>query len=364
MRQRLLKYNHNSDSPESMLSVKYKIKYDDIKGSKTIELNPFHFKNKLTIESNPIKNKESQLRKQQFESYTNENMDFFRLDYLNECDRSNHHNRYMDILTPINRSETFQKINNDGQKIKFIDSLKKNFLLNQDKNIMRNILYKKPKYNVEENNFSSLQNIINRNNSPIYDNISMKNMDNNSYSYPQTYQNREKNNFIFYRNTPLTNKFQVNKSCELNLSENRHGKFSKEFNTINNEIPNCSSSYISNLNDYSVNEDTKNKPYKPEIKICKESELIRNCHLFCKDVVNGCSPSLFYKVYDKNFNDYQGFKKENNIFSNYVDNSLNKIKDCFLRESNLPVSKASYQIPYTNPVSPFNGARKGKTPSK
>ena len=54
--------------------------------------------------------------------------------------------------------------------------------------------------------------------------------------------------------------------------------------------------------------------------ISKLSILSKQSHLFCKDVINNDNPALFFKVYDYNINK-DGFKKQNNIFSNYAQNS-------------------------------------------
>ena len=91
----------------------------------------------------------SDLRKEEFNSFSNENMDFFRLDHLSECDRNNYHNVFMDKLKPINRSANFQKFNEIGKDIKYLDYLKENYLLNQNKKIVRNILSHKEKENIK-----------------------------------------------------------------------------------------------------------------------------------------------------------------------------------------------------------------------
>ena len=106
---------HNSESPESTLNVKYKYK----EGTKSLELNQNHIHRYNNILPK-INNKSSSLRQQHFNSYTNENMDFFRLDYLKECDRNHFHNKYMNNLTPVNRNENFDKLKEAGEKIKYI----------------------------------------------------------------------------------------------------------------------------------------------------------------------------------------------------------------------------------------------------
>ena len=118
--------DHNSDSPESTLKVRYIANYGNSKSQKSIKLNPYL--NEMNILPK-IKYKVNDLRKEQFNSYSNENMDFFRLDHLCECDRNNYHNIFMDKIVPINRSENFQKFNELGKNIKYLDYLKENTLL-------------------------------------------------------------------------------------------------------------------------------------------------------------------------------------------------------------------------------------------
>ena len=66
------------------------------------------------------------------------------------------------------------------------------------------------------------------------------------------------------------------------------------------------------MNPYSRGNNNKN--------ISKRSVLSKQSHLFCKDVINNDMPALFYKLYDYNMNN-NGFKRQNNIFSNYMQNS-------------------------------------------
>ena len=87
-----------------------------------------------------------------------------------------------------------------------------------------------------------------------------------------------------------------------------------------------SGAYLSNINDYSIKENQEMNPYdKGNINninknISTRSVLSKQSHLFCKDVINNDMPALFYKIYDYNINN-NGFKIQNNIFSNYMHNS-------------------------------------------
>ena len=270
----------NSDSPDSTLNVKYKYK----EGTKTIELNEYYSptKNILPkINNNKSINKSNILRQQHFNSYTNENMDFFRLDYLKECDRDHYHNKYLNNLTPINRNANFDKLNDDRKKIKYLDSLKKNFLLKKEnkKDFFKDNLY--TSQNIIKNNY--YKKIDNR-----YNNINLYN--NNRYNYTK------------------------------NNNENDYN--TKIYKNISIDEPNYSGAYLSNINDYSIKENQDMSPYgigKNNKNISKRSVLSKQSHLFCKDVINNDMPSLFFKVYDYNINN-NGFKKQYDIFSKYMQN--------------------------------------------
>ena len=133
--------DRNKDSPESTLRVKYIVNYGNDKTQKTVKLNPYLYKPNLLVPK--VNYKISELRKEHFNSYSNENMDFFRLDHLFEYDRDNYHNKFMDDIKPINRKENFQKFNEMREKIKYLDYLKQNFLLSQNKIINEKIMSNK-----------------------------------------------------------------------------------------------------------------------------------------------------------------------------------------------------------------------------
>ena len=287
----------NSDSPESTLKVKYKYK----EGTKTIEINDQNHtpKNYLfsSLNNNRSINRSNILREQHFNSYSNENMDFFRLDYLKEYDRDHYHNKYMSNLTPINRNENFDKLNANREKIRYLDSLKKNFLFKKEN-------YTKNKKDFFKDDIYTSENII-RNN--FYKKIDNR-YDNNK-NLPSNINNRyEKSNYDY-------NKYN---------SDNHINKGVKLYKNISIEEPmNYSGAYLSNINDYSIKENQEMNPYNKgnlNKKISKRSVLSKQSHLFCKDVINNDMPALFYKVYDYNINN-NGFKIQNNIFSNYMHNS-------------------------------------------
>ena len=288
---------HNSESPESTLNVKYKYK----EGTKTLELNQKHMHRYNNILPK-INSKSSLLRQQHFNSYTNENMDFFRLDYLKECDRNHFHNKYMNNLTPINRNENFDKLKEAGEKIKYIDSIKNNFLLKSNKinnNMNKDEFFKDNLYTSEK--------MINNN---FYKKVNNK-----------------------YTNESLSNNHNYNNNYETpyNISNKRFGRFNNIFNNVEKEkinknisidVPLYSGAYLSNMNDYSIHENHCSTPYNMKNNsknISKLSILSKQSHLFCKEAINNDNPTLFFKVYDYNFKK-DGFKKQNNIFSDYAQN--------------------------------------------
>jgi hypothetical protein len=290
---------HNSESPESPLNVKYKYK----EGTKTLELNQEYIPKCKNILPK-INTKSSILRQQHFNSYTNENMDFFRLDFLKECDRNHFHNKYMNNLAPINRNENFDKLKEAGEKIKYIDSIKKNFLLKSNK-----INNKMNKDEFFKDNLYTSEKIINNN---FYKKINNR-----------------------YTNKSLPNNHNYNDNCETpyKLSNKHFERLNNIFNKVEKEkikknisidVPEYSGAYLSNMNDYSIHENHCITPYNMinnNKNISKLSILSKQSHLFCKDVINNDNPTLFFKVYDYHINK-DGFKKQNNIFSDYA--NLNK----------------------------------------
>ena len=288
----------NSDSPESTLKVKYKYK----EGTKTIEINQSHTpKNYLLLNLNNNKsiNRSNILREQHFKSYSNENMDF-----LKECDRDHYHNKYMSNLLPINRNEHFNKLNANREKIRYLDSLKKNFLFKKENNNKNN--NKKDYFN--DNIFTS-ENIIK----------------NNFYKKIDKRYNTNKNinkNLHINNNRYENNSFNNSKSNRYNDKDIQND--AKIYKNITIEDPmKYSGAYLSNINDYSIKENQEMNPYDKgnlNKNISKRSVLSEQSHLFCKDVINNDMPALFYKIYDYNINN-NGFKIQNNIFSNYMHNS-------------------------------------------
>ena len=279
----------NSDSPESTLKVNYKYK----EGTKIIELNKNQNpKNPIfsSLNNNKSINKSNILREQHFNSYSNENMDFFRLDYLKECDRNHFHNKYMNNLTPINRNENFKKIKENREKIKYLDSLKRNFLLKKENN----------KDFFKDNLYTS-ENIIKNNFFKRIDNRFNNNQNNLSVDIDNSYENYNynKNN----NNKTINNDINIYKNISIEAHPMKY-----------------SGAYLSNINDYSIKENQEINPYNKsnlDKNISRRSILSKQSHLFCKDVINNDMPALFYKIYDYNINN-NGFKRQNNIFSNFM----------------------------------------------
>ena len=127
--------DRNFESPDSTLKVKYIVRYGKDKTEKNVQINPVFYK--LNTYTSKKRYKINDLRKEQFNSYSNENMDFFRLEHLCECDRNNYHNKIMDNINPVNRSANFAKLNNASNNIKYLDYLKQNYLLNKIKRLKK-----------------------------------------------------------------------------------------------------------------------------------------------------------------------------------------------------------------------------------
>ena len=313
--------DRNSESPDSTLKVNYVVDFGKGITDRRIKLNPILFKNNKII--NPkIKFRISELRKEQFNSYSNENMDFFRLDHVSERDRNNYHNIFMDKLKPINRSENFQKFNQIRNNIQYIDYLKENRLLNQNKKIIRNIISDKEKetnkirkkyftLETEKNILPEINNNYNGNNNDYYMNHNLNN-ENNDYD-KNYYENKIIRPYQLKRNDSYVQRIVPSLS-------DRYIKIPKK----------VSNSYISNINDYNIKEGDIN--LYPEVKNLKlfptvqknytNNEQIRRLYNIEKSMNYREAP--FYKAY-KEINKNGGFNKRSEDISRYDNISQNKI---------------------------------------
>ena len=241
--------DHNLDSQDSTLKVKYIRNYDNKdKDYKKIKLNPLFHKKKLLLPQ--IKYKPNSLRKEQFDSYSNENMDFFRLDYLCECNRNNYHNKSMDEVSAINRKENFEKFNEMGKNIKYLDYIKGNYILSQNKIINNNIGITK-----SNNNYNNPRknNDFHKSNSQIYNsNLCGNNTfgDNKNYSNlylmnMNDYSIKENDNF----NSDTINKFSTVSPQKIPFYKAYYNNmsscgFKKKESSLDNYDKNCGNRYF------------------------------------------------------------------------------------------------------------------------
>lgn len=321
--------DRNSESPESSLKVNYVVNFGKDMTQRTVKLNPVLFRNnKIVIPKKKFRISES--RKEEFNSYSNENMDFFRLDHISECDRNNYHNIFMDKLKPINRSSNFQKFNEIGKNIKYLDYLKENILLNQNKKIIRNILSDKEmetyrirkKYYTQEVENNILPNIPNINNIGTNNNNYDHNLNHETIDYDKdVYKNKMVNPFQNYR------KEQINNNKMASLS----------FRSMKNPFKKYSNSYISNINDYCIQEGDKNLfPEKSNNKLYPivqknyiNNEQIRRLYNIEKKINYKESP--FYLAYNER-NNNGGFKRRGEDISSYE--KIRQNKDYFGNKKN------------------------------
>ena len=318
--------DRNSESPESSLKVNYVVNFGKDMTQRTVKLNPVLFRNnKIVIPKKKFRISES--RKEEFNSYSNENMDFFRLDHISECDRNNYHNIFMDKLKPINRSSNFQKFNEIGKNIKYLDYLKENILLNKNKKIIRNILsdkemetYKiRKKYYTQEVEDNILPNI---NNNGTNNNNYEHNLNHETIDYDKdVYKNKMLNPFQIY------GKEQINNNKITSLS----------FRSMKNPFKKYSNSYISNINDYCIQEGDKNLfPEKSNNKLYPivqknyiNNEQIRRLYNIEKKINYKESP--FYLAYNER-NNNGGFKRRGEDISSYE--KIRQNKDYFGNKKN------------------------------
>ena len=318
--------DRNSESPESSLKVNYVVNFGKDMTQRTVKLNPVLFRNnKIVIPKKKFRISES--RKEEFNSYSNENMDFFRLDHISECDRNNYHNIFMDKLKPINRSSNFQKFNEIGKNIKYLDYLKENILLNQNKKIIRNVLSDKEmetyrirkKYYTQEVEDNILPNI---NNNGTNNNNYEHNLNHETIDYDKdVYKNKMVNPFQNYK------KEQINNNKMASLS----------FRSMKNPFKKYSNSYISNINDYCIQEGDKNLfPEKSNNKLYPivqknyiNNEQIRRLYNIEKKINYKESP--FYLAYNER-NNNGGFKRRGEDISSYE--KIRQNKDYFGNKKN------------------------------
>ena len=311
--------DRNKDSPESTLRVKYIVNYGNVKTQKTVKLNPFLYKPNLLVPK--INYKVSELRKEHFNSYSNENMDFFRLDHLFEYDRDNYHNKFMDDIKPINRKENFQKFNEIREKIKYLDYLKQNFLLSQNKILNEKIMSNKDiEISKRREKYYGQKTQINNNDINLVDN---KNKNDNiiKYNYSESNIMNKNLNTINYDH-PYRKEFtKSNSSYSINNNHLNINNINSNSNAngLQKNIPNL---YLPNIQNFSIKDaGTKFNDDRSKMQIYQtnpndSSKRDNNRYLFrqekYKDLINN---TPFYIAYNENKKN--GFLKKNGIFSNY-----------------------------------------------
>ena len=310
--------DRNKDSPESTLKVKYIVNYGNVKTQKTVKLNPFLFKSNLL--GPKINYKISELRKEQFNSYSNENMDFFRLDHLFEYDRDNYHNKFMDDIKPINRKENFQKFNEMREKIKYLDYLKQNFLLSQNRIINEKIMSNKDiEISKRREKYYANKTQSNNNDINLADN---KGKNDNIIKYNFSESNIMNKNLNTINNDHSYRK-EITKSNSSLLINKNHFKINN-INSTSNENglqKSISNLYLPNIQNFSI-KDAGTKLYDERSKMeiyqtnPNDSKRDNNRYLFkqekFKDLINN---NPFYIAYNEN--KQKGFLKKSGLFSNY-----------------------------------------------
>ena len=333
----------NFESPDSTLKVKYIVRYGKDKTEKNVQINPVFYKiNTYT----PIKRyKINDLRKEQFNSYSNENMDFFRLEHLCECDRNSYHNKIMDNINPVNRSANFAKLNNASNNIKYLDYLKQNYVLNQNKKINSNIysekdleiVKKREDYYENKLKISKIKPIEYSQDSRYkidsYNNLKM----NDSYKRPNKRELQKSNSALFSTGKYLDN--------NLNLEENNNDINQNVYKDGNNNWNKIySNKYLANINDYSIKEGDTN--------FYKESTKFKLYPTYQREPFYNEKKKRLY-----NQDNYKTLLNNNPFYRAYNDNSKNgffKRNGDFLNNEKLNRNKFFYR----NDKSVINGKEK------
>ena len=354
--------DHNYESPDSTLKVKYIASYGNSKTQKYIHINPSLYK--INPYTPKIRYKINDLRKEQFNSFSNENMDFFRLDHLAECDRNNYHNKFMDNIQPVKRSANFDKFNDLSKNIKYLDYLKQNYLLNQNKTINSNIYSERDLEIAQKRknyytNKSQILPKINSINLEVKKGIIDENLnninDNNSFNLDRNYNgfnsyNRNKNN-PYRREINKSNSTIDIGGCHLYKNINNYNDTlnNNRNNSINKKLTQSySNSYLPNINDYSIKEGdinlyedkTKYKLYPTFQKDTNDNEKFKQ--LYNQDRYRTLlNNNPFYIAYNENSKN-GGFFKKNGDFSNYE--RLYKNKFFFRNNNNLYDDKRNQKM--------------------
>lgn len=331
--------DRNYESPDSTLKIKYIANYGKNKNEKRIQINPVFYK--INPNNPKIRYKINDLRKEQFNSYSNENMDFFRLEHLCECDRDNYHNRFMDNIKPLNRGANFYKLNELANNIKYLDYLKQNYLLNQNKRINSNIYSEK---DIEiakrrENYYNKLEGFENKE----IDYNRFNNSNNSSYDlfhYNGNTLNKERDPYkreLSKSNSSLclsTKYNDKNKNYEIDNNVNNN---LKDYENMNRN-KSYSNLYLSNINNYSIKEGDTNffedrtklklyPTYQREPLYNEKMKRLYNQDTY-KNLINN---NPFYIAYNENSKN-GGFLKRNGDFLN--NERLNKNKFFFRNDKN------------------------------
>lgn len=251
--------------------------------------------------------KRKEFRERQLQSYTNENMDFFRLDSNKEIRGIYYHNKHYESIQPIDRSAEIKAYDNNKNMIKYIDKIKGDFSINQEQDVLDNILSKNEQIMQERKTPP-----VKRTFSPYTENDKGRLSDKEML---QLYQNYNKSRLPFR----MRNKVDVsNNNYEVNNVI--HGYYS-----YNQNVP---PQYLRNMNDYHINEgdyEDERKRFKFRLKDQVIKDTINHTDRVVKNYNNtGIDKwSPFFENYihcAKN-----GFQRKGGYFSEYLNNQKGNI---------------------------------------
>lgn len=238
--------------------------------------------------------KPNELRTYLLNSFTNENMDMFRLNCNKDVNRSGYHNKYYDNIMGLDRSEGIKQYENNKNKIYLIDTLKSNYLMSQNQNYLKKII---------SNEEAQL--------------ISQKNLHQNK----QKYLNNSFSPLTFEETKMLQENYNINNKIPYKLSRSVNSKELLNKDVVSSYQSKISPLYLINMNDYQISEGDKENPqrefvfqmkdYKVKDPIKDKIMIINNNN---KVAISKWSP--FYENYMKIRN--KGFYREGGQFSEYV----------------------------------------------
>ena len=257
-----------------------------------------------------------------YNEYTNEHPDFFRLDGMKE---GGYRNPFLDQIIKVDRSEYFKKLNDDRKNINFIDFIKSNRKYSQEPKILRYI-------NDDEKVELSRKRRAFQTKSEIIDNS-------NKYVLTENTNKKKYNNLLIHLNylTPKINyrikrTLSTNKSCDNCKNDNIDTVTKKDriYKKINFEIDknvarNFRNSSVFEIG-YNKNDEKKFSEFSFERKPVEQYNPIKDkIEIINPPPYKNSKWSSFFENYFFLMNSDNQFKRRGGLFSEFTDRNIGSI---------------------------------------